>query len=123
VNQKIKGIFGRINHMRKVDGRPENAVPDVRKLGLEIFEEFEVSEKVRFGQVVGYVVDFACANRSATIPNVVLVVMRCKWFGQSSDNEETTIWGIFDEFWYEEWKKHHGFPIKVTLPIALAESA
>lgn len=117
-----RGHFSKVNDMHCTSGEGAMPIPDVQRLGLEIFEEFDV-RPVRFGQSVGYVLDFASANRSNIIPNTVLVVERRRHFGWVGDEETcTTHWLLVDDFWYEEWKRWHGFPVKASCTIELPET-
>lgn len=117
-----RGHFSRVNDMHCTSGKSAMPIPDVRKCGLEIFEEFEVAP-VRFGQVVGFTLEFAGANRSNIIPNTVLVVERRRHYGRADVDEVlATHWLVMDDFWYQEWKRWHGFPIKTSHTIKLPET-
>jgi hypothetical protein len=108
--------------MHRVDGNPQNAVPDVRKLGLNVYTEFEVSDKVEFGQVNGFTLVFASANTSPEFPNTVLIVERRRYFGLAyTEDQETTHWYLTDAFWFGEWKKNHGFKEKYHQKLSLPE--
>lgn len=114
---RIKGYFKKINEFKSASASP---LPDLRKLGLDRYTEYDVPEDVRFGQIPGYELVFASANTSSRFPDLVLVQEGRKHLGVPGDAHIITRhWIIAHRDLLEEWVQHHELREKCTVPIAV----